>query len=148
MEHPAEPNDPHAASVWKLPLLRMYLCLPGFELFECAQGLLGADSTKRTGLLALNMPDLPMALRRNALCAELPAAQSIGLDELGRFKTATLKEYPPAFCKALAEAFHQHLPPLLAEDLQPIPKDFADVCRRLHCTDFGTHIGMDFVDRG
>ena len=98
MEHPAEPTDPDAASIWRLPLVRMFLNLHGFELFEYAQGLLGADSAKRTGLLALNMPRLPFALRRNALCAELPKMQSIGLDDMGRFKTAKLKEYPPAFC--------------------------------------------------
>ena len=147
LEHPAEPSDPNAASIWKLPLVRMFLSLSGFELFECAQGLLGADSTKRTGLLALNLPGLPLALRRNALCAELPKAQSIGLDSLGRYKTAKLKEYPPAFCKALAEAFHQHLPPLQGEDLRSAPTHLVQASQQLHCTEFGDCFGADYVER-
>ena len=123
----------------------MMLNLAGFELFECAQGLLGADSAKRTGLLALNLSHLPFALQRNALCAELPKLQSIGIDELGDFKTAKLKEYPPAFCRALAEAFHDYFPPRQGEDLQSLPAEFLHTCQKLHCTDFGAHIGADYA---
>ena len=141
LEHPAEHPDEAAASIWRLPLIRMMLNLAGFELFECAQGLLGADSAKRTGLLALNLSHLPFALQRNALCAELPKLQSIGIGELGHFKTAKLKEYPPAFCRALAEAFHNHFPPRQGEDLPSLPAEFLQTCQKQHCTDFGAHIG-------
>ena len=126
----------------------MLLNFPGFQLFECAQGLLGADSAKRTGLLALRLPDLPLALRGNALCAELPKGQSIGLDAQGNFRTAKLKEYPPAFCRAMAEAFHAHFPRPLGEDLPPIPTDMLSAFERLHCTEFGACIGADFVGGG
>ena len=101
LEHPAEPADETAASIWRLPLMQMITALPGFQHFEFARGLLGADSAKRTGLLALNLSDLPTFLRSNAICAHVPRTQSIGVDEAGRFKTAKLKEYPPALCKAL-----------------------------------------------
>ena len=110
LEHPAEPGDPSAASIWRLPLLKLLLALCGFEYRECAQGLLGAASAKRTGLLVLNMPDLPLFIRDNALCAELPRAQTLGVDSQGQFRTAKLKEYPPAFCRAFAAGFLHSFP--------------------------------------
>ena len=125
----------------------MLLNLPGFELLECAQGLLGADSAKRTGLLALRLSRLPLALRGNALCSELPKGQSIGLDAQGNFRTAKLKEYPPAFCRALAEAFHSHFPRRQGEDLPSIPTDILSACAKLHSTDFGDCIGADYVGK-
>ena len=79
LEHPGEPKDPQAASIWRLPFVKMLLALPEFQLFECAQGLLGADRAKRTGLLTLRMPSLPLHFRSNALCSELPRTQTIGV---------------------------------------------------------------------
>ena len=71
LEHPAEPSQPHAASIWRLPLVALLRSLPGFQQYECAQGLLGAVSAKRTGLLVLNIPDLlyliEFGLMRSAL---------------------------------------------------------------------------------
>eukprot|EP00435_Cladocopium_sp_Y103_P023500 s582_g5.t1 len=55
LEHPGEPQDATAASIWRLPLVQLLLRLPGFELFECSQGLFGADSAKRTSLMTLNL---------------------------------------------------------------------------------------------
>lgn len=145
LEHPGEPDDPHAASIWRLPIIKMLLNLPGFDLFECSQGLLGAASRKRTGLLTLRIPSLPIYLRNNALCADIPKAQTIGVDAEGRFRTAKLKEYPPALCKALAESFADSFPPISVEDLSPLPPDFKQCCLRLHSTDMGTTIGADCV---
>jgi len=145
LEHPGEPDDPQAASIWRLPIIKMLLNMPGFDLFECAQGLLGADSRKRTGLLTLRIPSLPIHLRNNALSADLPKTQTIGVDAEGRFRTAKLKEYPPALCKALAESFADSLPPISTEDLNPLPPDFKQCCLRLHSTNMGTSIGADCV---
>ena len=55
--------------------MRLLLALPGFEYRESAQGLLGAESAKGTGLLVLNMEQLPFsssqrALHRNPLCTD------------------------------------------------------------------------------
>ena len=147
LEHPGEPEDQAAASIWRLPIVKMLLNLPGFELFHCAQGLLGADSAKRTGLLALNMPALPRHIHGNLLRRELPHTRSIGVDEEGRFRTAKLKEYPPALCKAMAECFLASFPPL-TEDLESLPADFMTTCQRLHCTEMGTAIGADCVAKG
>ena len=55
------------------------------------------------------LPYLHFDLRDNAVCKELPKHTTIGLDEAGHFRTAVLKEYPPALCKALAESFLRHL---------------------------------------
>ena len=147
LEHPAEPPDAAAASIWRLPLMRLLLALPGFVYRECAQGLLGADSTKRTGLLVLNMENLPLFLRANALCTELPRAQTIGVDAEGRFRTAKLKEYPPAMCRALAGGFLHYFPLGPQEDLQSLPETFLFRCRSLHCTKMGDAIGADYVER-
>ena len=131
--------------------MRMLLQLPGFRLLTCAQGLLGATSTKRTGLLALNLPYLHFDLRDNAVCKELPKHTTIGLDEAGHFRTAVLKEYPPALCKALAESFLRHLTtfPSVSEQGDPrsLPEQFFLLCRQMTCTTMGTHIGADCAVR-
>jgi hypothetical protein len=54
------------------------------------QGLFGAPSAKPTTLL---------------VTSRLPQGASIGKDKSGKFKTSPLKEYPPGFCRAIAQAF-------------------------------------------
>ena len=128
--------------------MQMITALPGFQHFEFAQGLLGADSAKRTGLLALNLSDLPTFLRGNAICAHVPRTQSIGMDEAGRFKTAKLKEYPPALCKALAEGFFSTFP-LSTETVKAshLPPEFLQRCKHMTCTTMGQTIGADYVGK-
>lgn len=123
----------------------MLLSLEGFDLLECAQGLLGADSAKRTGLLTLNMPRLPQFIRANALCPHLPKAQTIGVDEYGNFRTPKLKEYPRAFCRAMAEGFLDSFPSRKGKDIQPMPPAFLSRCATMHCTTMGTTIGADYA---
>ena len=146
LEHPAEPADDQAASIWRLPIVQLITTLPGFRHYEFAQGLLGADSAKRTGLLSLNLPDLPKFLRANAVCAHVPRAHTIGIDEQGQFRTAKLKEYPPALCKALAEGFFSHFPS--SEEVMKassLPTDFVERCKQMTCSAMGTRIGADYV---
>ena len=148
LEHPAEPKDAEAASIWRLPLMQMIVTLPGFQHFEFAQGLLGADSAKRTGLLALNLPDLPTFLRGSAVCAHIPRNQTIGVDDTGQFKTAKLKEYPPALCKALAEGFFSNFPSFTETMKAPsLPADFIHRCRQMTCTAMGHSIGADYAGK-
>ena len=146
LEHPAEPADENAASIWRLPLMQMITTLPGFQHLEFAQGLLGADSAKRTGLLALNLSDLPTFLRGNAICAHVPRTQTIGIDEAGQFKTAKLKEYPPALCKALAEGFFSTFP-LSTETVKAshLPPEFIQRCKHMTCNTMGHAIGADYA---
>jgi len=144
LEHPGEPEQVDAASIWRLPLMQLILNLPGFQLRECAQGLLGAASTKRTGLLTLNLPDLPQHIRANLIRPDLPRAATIGVDAEGRFRTAVLKEYPPAFCRGLAQSFLSHLPSVdHLMDLGQIPAIFLERCRSMTSTDMGHAIGAD-----
>lgn len=91
------------------------------------------------------MPSLPLHFRRNALCSELPRTQTIGVDAQGRYRTAKLKEYPPAMCKALAECFVASFPLIPTEDLDQLPPAFLTKCQAMHCTDMGTAIGADCV---
>ena len=59
---------------------------------------------KPTELLALNLPTLPAAIIQWRVTPDVPKRANIGRDATGQFCTAQLKEYPPAFCGALAQA--------------------------------------------
>ena len=99
MEHPAEPEQSEAPSVWKLPIVQLLLTLPGMLQYRLSQGLLGADSRKPTELWVLNLPTLPAASVQWRITPDVPRTNNIGRDQ-----EAHLKEYPPAFCGALAQA--------------------------------------------
>ena len=102
VEHPKEPEEPDLASIWKLPLIRALCELPGAELLTLSQGLLGAPSCTPTGLLCLNLPGMCHAVARHRVTPDVPRGSSIGLDRSGQWATSALKEYPPAFSRALA----------------------------------------------
>eukprot|EP00438_Fugacium_kawagutii_P030569 Skav210928 [mRNA] locus=scaffold978:365318:370450:+ [translate_table: standard] len=121
LEHPLEPEDDDKPSIWKQPLMNALLRLPGFRTVRLAQGLLGAWSPKPTQLLAANLPTQ------------------------GGFMTTGLKEYPPAFCAALGKAFAVQLAKLSVTEARQPPPEFLAVCKAMHCTDFGEHIGQDFA---
>ena len=104
LEHPAEPDDESMPSIWKLPIVQVLLGLPGMQRLCLSQGLLGADSMKPTELLSLNLPTLPAAITQWRVTPDVPKRANIGRDASGQFCTAQLKEYPPAFCGALAQA--------------------------------------------
>eukprot|EP00435_Cladocopium_sp_Y103_P049044 s676_g14.t1 len=144
LEHPDEPTDLHAASIWKLPLMHLLLSLAGFARVSLAQGLLGASSVKRTCLLTLNLAHLPACIRDHAICSDLPRGQNIGVAEDGTFKTAILKEYPPAFCHGLADAFCKFLPHQ-ADGRQHIPAETMHRFRSMVCQNMGTAIGPDYA---
>ena len=149
LEHPAEPEEQELASIWRLPLLQLLSRLPGMQHLNMAQSLLGAPSPKPTGLLVLNLPSLPSWLVRWAVCPDLPKGRSIGTDETGVYRTAELKEYPPAMCAAMAHAFTDatltaiHAVP--EQYVEHIPQDFLDLCQTMISHDFGTEYGPDCV---
>lgn len=146
LEHPAEPSDPACPSIWKLPLIELLLALPGFAKVTFAQGLLGADSAKSTTLLTLNLPSLPghSRIRENAVSKELPKACSIGLDQDCHFRTAVLKEYPPALCRAMANSFATFLQAEQKPDSRrPLPTRVKTRIEAMVCTTFGVAIGPD-----
>ena len=65
--------------------------------------------------------------------------------EGAQFKTSSLKEYPPAFCGAIAESFLAAMDCLEAHPTQEMPSLFLDTVESMRCTDFSTVIGQDFV---
>lgn len=146
LEHPAEPDEPELASIWRLPLLQLLSRLPGMNQYTMAQGLLGAPSPKPTGLLALNLPTLPLQLRAWAVCPDLPKGRSIGTDALGAYKTAGLKEYPPAMCAALAHSFFHAIQTQSVEgQAQNVPPAFLNMCISMISHDFGDTYGPDCI---
>ena len=66
----------------------------------------GAGAVKPTGILAINCPFFAQsAYRRQLPEAVKPQQVAIGRDtHTGAFRTAVLREYPPAFSAALAGA--------------------------------------------
>ena len=109
LEHLKDCGDADSVSIWRLPALRMLLQLPGMRLVHVAQGLFGAPSPKPTTLLVLRLFDLEQNLHKGTLSTQMVKGTSVGKDASGHFNTAPLKEYPPGFCKAIAQSFCTNL---------------------------------------
>ena len=105
VEHPARPPKETSASIWNTPLINLLLQLPGFRLWEFAQGLLGAISAKPTMLLSLNLPTLGHQIRSWRVVDDLPKGASIGQGTDGKFRTFVLKEYPPCVMWRISHIF-------------------------------------------
>ena len=105
-EHPACPDDPDKASIWRSAVIELLLRDPECRLQTVGQWRWGSATPKPTGLFSIRLPYL---LRSMHTCADstlaYPATVAQGVDEQGRFKTAACKEYPPRFCQALSKAF-------------------------------------------
>ena len=147
LEHPAEPADESMPSIWKLPIVQVLLGLPGMQKLRLSQGLLGADSMKPTELLALNLPNLPAAIIQWRVTPDVPKRANIGRDATGQFYTAQLKEYPPAFCGALAQATFNAVSSAGSDDVQ-IDSEFLACCVKMQQDFQGEFIGPDFAHHG
>eukprot|EP00438_Fugacium_kawagutii_P018676 Skav217881 [mRNA] locus=scaffold67:50416:53766:- [translate_table: standard] len=145
LEHPQEPPEEDKPSIWKQPLTNALLRVPGFRFLRLSQGFLGAWSAKPTQLLVANLPTLMAEIRAWKLTDFPPGRASIGLSSDGGFMTAGLKEYPPAFCAALSKAFAVQLDRLQVSEAHEPSASLLAVCKAMHSTDFGTHIGQDFA---
>eukprot|EP00438_Fugacium_kawagutii_P031824 Skav208567 [mRNA] locus=scaffold177:91886:109950:+ [translate_table: standard] len=128
LEHPAQPEDPQAATIWAQPILRLLADLPGMRIARVLQGLHGATSSKPTDLLVLNVPMLEQCLQKWQLTTRPPGHVSIGQDEAGRFRTAPLKEYPPSFCGSLAQALLHAIDMCPVEESIQAPHAFLATC--------------------
>eukprot|EP00438_Fugacium_kawagutii_P013818 Skav210609 [mRNA] locus=scaffold234:170544:179860:- [translate_table: standard] len=144
VEHPAPPEDEQAPSIWRQPIMHLLCQLPCSSWIHLDQGRLGAASKKPTSLLAIRMPTLAARVQEWALTNKSPSTVSIGLDSQGRFLTAPLKEYPPAFCMAIAQGLCDTLLQLPAHPDCTVPASFKEVCVRMRAG-FGQHIGPDFA---
>jgi len=144
LEHPQEPEDETRPSIWRLALTRLLMRFPGTEIFDLAQGLLGAWSPKPTRLLALNLPFLRKQLREHHITKELPKRSAIGKGVDGAWKTSPLKEYPPAMNRALAFSFCQWFLAHPSCSDQCIDPDFYQRCRSMIHRAFSTKFGPDY----
>eukprot|EP00435_Cladocopium_sp_Y103_P051956 s2437_g16.t1 len=147
IEHPADPEqDPDAAAIWRLPVMKVLLALPGVQLLRVAQGLLGAPSPKPTNLMVANMPNLMIFLHQSRTRTELPATASIGKDQSGNWKTTCLKEYPPGFCRGLARSFLHSIGTTPIDPSITAPStDFLQRISSLIVQEWGEHLGADFA---
>lgn len=145
LEHPAEPEDVDAASIWRLQILILLTHLPGIEVLRIMQGHFGAPTPKPTNLLSLNLPGLAAALRRCAVSEQLPRRIAIGLQADGSWATSQLKEYPPALCLALAQCFFTHATEVPSAEPTADAAMFLERCKGLLIQDFSTHFGRDFA---
>ena len=143
LEHPREPEPRHMVSIWRLPIVQLLLLLPRARLVHLSQGLLGAPSPKPTTLLTVGLPDLEGEILAARLTPELPQGRSVGKDSEGGYRTAPLKEYPPAMCGALAKAFYNDLSSLCTDPEIILPSEFLALIERMQDHSFGTHIGHD-----
>ena len=145
VEHPAEPTEEQAAAIWKLPFVQALLAAPGVTRRRLAQGLFGAPSPKPTDLLVVNLPDLAMELRKWMTRSELPKGRAIGLSQEGHWRTGFLKEYPPAFCGAMATAIRRGLDSMeVAEQESPSPEDLKR-WKAMNMAAYSRHLGTDFA---
>ena len=146
LEHPAEPLDlPGAASIWKLPIMQVLMQLSGVRRVKFAQGLMGARTAKPTELLCINLPQIISFLHAQRVRKDLPAGQAVGRDAHGGWKTAPLKEYPPALCKAMANSFLAAFDSCDVAAVGPtITPDFHALCQSMQVHDYGDFIGHDY----
>ena len=145
LEHPGEPKAVDKPSIWRLAFVQLLAQLPGFQVVDFAQGLLGASTPKPTRLLTLNLDTLPSRIHAHRLCPDLPRRVAIGRLDSGQWATTGLKEYPPALNKALGEAFAHHLQGTGSPSAASVEAQFLDRCRSMHVSAHGTHMGPDFA---
>ena len=146
IEHPDEPADDRAVSIWRLPLVLLLRRFPGVHLHKVLQGLFGAESPKPTGFLTLNLPDFTSVMHKWRLVSNPPSACSIGVTTDGAFRTTRLKEYPPALCGGLAQCIVAAICTDSAADFEShVPEPFLAQCRHMVCTEYGHHLGPDFA---
>lgn len=158
-EHPADPNDwqtggaktktEDSATIWRTPVMAALLRLPGVTFRAAQQGLYGSSSSKPTGLVTVNLATLDRRLEEWILTDSSPREKSYGLDRKGTFRSAPLKEYPPAMCKAIALAFSDDFDRRFeASEAAPAQVPSAEVlaiCKGLIAVQYGEHIGLDFA---
>ena len=149
LEHPDEPQDCEAVSIWRLPIMAVIRMLPGVELHRILQGLFGAESPKPTGFLTLNLPAFISTLHSWRLVVQPPTGTSIGRTATGEFRTAKLKEYPPSLCAAIAQTFVDEIVQNSHHvDGSPLPEEFLSKCKEMVCSEYGQYMGPDFAGNG
>ena len=147
VEHPDEPVEDYKPSIWKLPIMEIFRAIENFHEIRFGQGLLGAPSPKPTRLLVLNLPSLQQTLRQHHLVKDPPKGSSIGKQTDGTWKTAYLKEYPPAMSRALAVEFNRWFQQQDTNCLLQGDHAFVARCRQMNARQFTERIGRDFASK-
>lgn len=145
LEHPAEPDEDHLPSIFKLPLVRLLKRLPGVDTVRLFQGYLGSESPKPTDLVTLNLPDLAATIKCHHTRTTLPETRSIGKDAEGNYLTSRLKEYPPAMCRALAMKFCSAAAVCHVGCTDDMSAEFLQICREMEVTHYGHTFGPDYA---
>ena len=142
LEHPQDPEQKEMVSIWRLPIMRLLLLLPGMRLVHLCQGLFGAPSAKPMTLMVLGMPNLEKLLNACRVATDLPAGASVGKDQHGQFRTAPLKEYPPSMCQAIAQALVLEFISMDCDE-SVLPVELTQRCKDMSATLIGEYIGHD-----
>ena len=100
LAHPAQPEEPGRASIWKLPWITFLRSFPVVQTVDLDQGFFGARSRKATTFLAVRLPALVQNLERSNIRSCLPNHSSIGVGSEGNFLTASFKVFFPDGCMA------------------------------------------------
>eukprot|EP00438_Fugacium_kawagutii_P006508 Skav209101 [mRNA] locus=scaffold179:83987:86101:- [translate_table: standard] len=107
MEHPKTPTKLERASIWFLPWLKRFSDHPAVQLVAINQAEYGAKSLKPTNLMCCWLSCWSLVSKEHS--TPIPWHQLdtlIGLDQHGRWKTSSAKEYPSALNAAIA---HSHV---------------------------------------
>ena len=107
---------------------------PGVTRRRLAQGLFGANSLKPTDPLVINMPHLPLELRKWMTRKGLPRGSAIGLDELGFWRTSG---------SAHATAIRNTLDGIRVFEAQPPLAQAIERWQSLNGTTYSDHLGTD-----
>ncbi len=110
LEHPKEPESQYSCSIWKLAIAKFLLAQVAVKKLCVSQGYYGALSSKPTTLMCVHATaDIEAIFFRCRIRSTLPHASSIGVGADGKFRTQSLKAYPRAFCRAIAESAFAHV---------------------------------------
>ena len=149
LEHPEEPyHRPLASSIWRLNVVRVLTSFSNCTVVHVKQGHYGTQSAKPTikNLIANCCPDVEEIFLAHRSSTVLPTKTSIGRNQDGTWRTAPLKEYPPALCRAISHLIEVTLSSCLTHPTQESPTWFteaaADLCREY---DHNAEMGPDFA---
>ena len=146
LEHPIEPSELDAPSIWKTDILKFLCSLPFVQLIDVFLGHFGMDTAKPTSLMVVHPPsDARAVFRRHHVRSCLPRGGTIGRTG-SHFNTSKLKQYPAAFCDALADlavSFVAERP--VSSALEPLPEDLVEQLRFLQVSlDNPASMGPDY----
>ena len=146
LEHPVEPGSTVSASIWRLEVLQFLAGLPQVQKIVVFQGFFEARSPKPTTLLfAHAAKDVDAVFKLHQTRRLCPTAVSIGRNERGQYRTAELKAYPAALCRAMAAAWYASVKDRPLSPGEQISHDFAEAIEQLHKAQIGdSSMGPDF----